>query len=109
MTYRLLAIDLDGTLFRHDKTIDERDTAAIRELQRAGITTTIVTGRLRSGAAGAARACSIEGAIACVEGSHLVELATGTTLVHHPMTAHVPKLLRTTFSAHRLATFVFDA
>src|SRR5262249_23003372 len=109
MAYRLLAIDLDGTLLRHDKSIDERDTAAIHELQRAGVTVTIVTGRLRSGADGAARACAIEGPIACVEGSHLVDLATNTTLVHHPMTAHVPRLLRSTFADHGLATFVFDA
>src|SRR5690348_1502817 len=107
--YKLLALDLDGTLLRHDKTVDERDSAAVRELQRAGVTATIVTGRLRSGADAAARACAIEGAIACVEGSHLVELATNTTLLHHPMADRVPQLLRTTFASHRLATFVFDA
>jgi Cof subfamily protein (haloacid dehalogenase superfamily) len=109
MAYKLLAIDLDGTLFRHDKTIDERDSGAIRELQRAGVTATIITGRLRSGADGAAQACAIEGAIACVEGSHVVELATGTTLVHHAMSNGMPQLVRTTFTASRLATFVFDA
>jgi HAD superfamily hydrolase (TIGR01484 family) len=87
MTYRLLALDLDGTLLRRDHSMDERDVAAIRELQAAGVTVTIVTGRLCSRAACAARACSIEGAIARVEGSHLVEMATGTTLIHHGMDA----------------------
>ena len=107
MAYRLLALDLDGTLLRHDKTVDPRDIAAIRELQRAGVTVTIVTGRLRSGAAHAARACTIEGAIACVEGSHLVEMRSGTTLAHHPMADVSP--LRSAFTAHSLSTFVFDA
>jgi len=107
MAYRLLALDLDGTLLRHDKTVDPRDIAAIRELQRAGVTVTIVTGRLRSGAAHAARACTIEGAIACVEGSHLVEMETGTTLAHHPMLDVSP--LRSAFTANNLSTFVFDA
>jgi hypothetical protein len=32
MAYRLLAVDLDGTLLRADKTIDPTDIAAIREL-----------------------------------------------------------------------------
>jgi Cof subfamily protein (haloacid dehalogenase superfamily) len=109
MAYRLLALDLDGTLLRHDKSVDPRDIAAVRELQRAGVTVTIVTGRLRSGAAHAARACTIEGAIACVEGSHLVEMASGTTLAHHPVSEAPAAILRATFAAHELTTFVFDA
>lgn len=109
MTYRLLALDLDGTLLRRDHSVDERDVAAIRELQAAGVTVTIATGRLRSGAEGAARACSIEGVIACLEGSHLVELATGTTLLHHGVDPAAAARLRKTLGAHGLASFVFDA
>ena len=36
MRYRLLAVDLDGTLLRRDGQVDERDIAAIRELRDAG-------------------------------------------------------------------------
>jgi hypothetical protein len=107
--YRLLAVDLDGTLLRRDHSIDERDRAAIGELQRAGGGVTIVTGRLHSGALAAARTCGIEGAIACVEGSHLVEVESARTLAHHPMTPAVTSLLRETFGAHGLAAFVFEA
>jgi Cof subfamily protein (haloacid dehalogenase superfamily) len=109
MPYRLLALDLDGTLLRRDHSVDERDLAAIRELQRAGVTVTIVTGRLLTGSTGAARACSIEGAIACAEGSHLVELATGITLFHHGLPAGAVGVVRAAFAAHGLASFVFDA
>ena len=109
MTYRLLALDLDGTLLRSDHSVDERDIAAIRELQRAGVTVTIVTGRLQSGAVEAARVCSIEGAIACVEGSHLVELHSNTTLAHHPMDLEIRRVLRDTVGTHGLSTFVFDS
>ena len=109
MTYRLLALDLDGTLLRADHSVDPRDIAAIGELREAGVTVTIVTGRLQSGAVGAAAACAIEGAIACLEGSHLVELATGTTLAHHALGAEEAQVLRDTISAHGLAGFVFDA
>ena len=107
--YRLLALDLDGTLLRSDHSVDKRDVAAIAELQRAGVTVTIVTGRLHSGSVAAARACGIEGAIACVEGSHLIELASNTTLVHHPIEAATAALLRQTLGANGLAQFVFDA
>lgn len=108
-TYKLLALDLDGTLLRRDQTVDPRDIAAIAELQRAGVTVTIATGRLQSGAVGAARACAIEGLIACVEGSHVVELATNTTHAHHAMPPALRAVLRATKRSHGLATFVFDA
>ncbi len=107
--YRLLAVDLDGTLLRHDKEVDPRDSAAIRELARSGVTVTIVTGRLHSGAVAAAQACGIRGAIACIEGSHLVEVESRATLSRHPMTAGVTELLRDAFAAHGLASFVFEA
>ena len=107
--YRLLALDLDGTLLKRDHTVDERDVAAINELQRAGVTVTIVTGRLHSGSVAAARACGIEGVIACVEGSHLVELASNTTLVHHAIEPETSALLRQTIGANGLVPFVFDA
>ena len=109
MRYRLLALDLDGTLLRRDGHVDNRDIAAISELQAAGVIVTIVTGRLHSGATGAARACAIEGVIACCEGSHLVELASGRTLVHHGMSDDLAALVRRTVVENGLTSFVFDA
>jgi Cof subfamily protein (haloacid dehalogenase superfamily) len=109
MQYRLLALDLDGTLLRTDQRIDDADLAAITEVQAAGVTVTIVTGRLLSGATGAARACAINGAIACIEGSHLVELASGETLVHHGMDDTIAARVRGVFNGHGLTSFVFDA
>jgi hydroxymethylpyrimidine pyrophosphatase-like HAD family hydrolase len=109
MSYRLLALDLDGTLLRSDQMVDDRDIAAISELQAAGVTVTIATGRLHSGATAAARACAIEGAIACMEGSHIVDLASSQTLLHHGMTGDVAALVRAAFASHGLTTFVFDA
>lgn len=107
MPYRLLAVDLDGTLLRRsDGKVDERDVAAICELRRAGVTVTINTGRLHSGSVEAARACGIVGAIACVEGSHLVEAESERTLARHAMTPPVTRLLRDVF--RDLATFVFE-
>jgi hypothetical protein len=108
MSYRLLAVDLDGTLLRSDGHVDPKDIAAIGELRAAGVTVTIVTGRLRSGAQSAADQCGIAGAIACMEGSHLVELASDRTLAHHPMPAAVTERLRAAFGGHGLASFVFE-
>jgi len=109
MTYRLLALDLDGTLLRHDQVVDADDVAAIAELQAAGVTVTIVTGRLHSGAIGAARACAIDGVIACVEGSHLVELSSSRTVGHHPIATDLGAVVRRAVEGAALSTFVFDA
>lgn len=107
--YRLLALDLDGTLLRRDGQVDGRDVAAIRELRAAGVTITIVTGRLHSGAVSAAQATGICGAIGCADGSHIVDVASRRWLAHHPMTADITAALRDVFAANRLASFVFEA
>src|ERR1044071_615746 len=108
MAYRLLALDLDGTLLRSDQRVDERDIAAIAELQAAGVTVTIVTGRLHSGSTGAARACAIDGAIGCCDGSHLVEAASGRTLQRCAMPREAAAVIRAACAQHGLASFVFD-
>jgi HAD superfamily hydrolase (TIGR01484 family) len=108
MRYRLLAVDLDGTLLRSDGRVDERDVAAIGELRATGATVTIVTGRLHSGSLEAAAACGIDGVIACVEGSHLIEVATERTHSRHGMVPGVTRVLRDTFGAAGLASFVFE-
>ena len=108
MAYRLLAVDLDGTLLRADKSIDPTDIAAIRELAGSGVTVTIVTGRLHSGSIEAARACGIVGAIACVEGSHIVDAESAKTHHHHAMSPEVTAVLRATLGTQGLASFIFE-
>ena len=43
--YRLLALDIDGTLLRSDKTISPRTLEALAEARRAGVKIVLVTGR----------------------------------------------------------------
>jgi hydroxymethylpyrimidine pyrophosphatase-like HAD family hydrolase len=105
----MLALDLDGTLLRGDGEVDPRDRDAIAEVRRAGVHVTIVTGRLHSGAIGAARACEIVGPIACVEGSHLVEAASGVTLARRGIEGATATRLREVLAGHGLATFLFEA
>jgi len=46
--FKLAAIDLDGTLFDHHKTVSPGNLAALRRLEAAGIEVVIATGRHRS-------------------------------------------------------------
>jgi HAD superfamily hydrolase (TIGR01484 family) len=43
--YRLLALDIDGTLLRSDKTVSPRTLEALGAAQRAGVRVVLVTGR----------------------------------------------------------------
>lgn len=43
--YRLLALDIDGTLLRSDKTVSPRTLAALAAAQRAGVRIVLITGR----------------------------------------------------------------
>lgn len=45
MTVRLIALDLDGTLFTEDKNISEENQKAIRDARKKGIEIVIATGR----------------------------------------------------------------
>lgn len=47
-SYRLAAIDLDGTLFGPDKTVSNENLAALRRLEAEGMEVVVATGRHRS-------------------------------------------------------------
>jgi Cof subfamily protein (haloacid dehalogenase superfamily) len=107
MTYKLLALDLDGTLLRHDGTLHERDKCAIDRLQEAGVAVSIVTGRLYSGSREAAQAARIEGPIACVDGSHIVDARDDTEHFHASLAGDLATKLRAVLERHSTASFVF--
>jgi len=105
---KLLAIDLDGTLLRRDRTILADDLAAIRRVREAGIAVTIVTGRMYSGSIAAARTAGIGGPIACVDGSQIVDTRDDRRLYERALTGEVASTLRRTLTSHGTASFLFD-
>lgn len=107
MTYKLLALDLDGTLLKRDGTLHPRDTWALKRLQQAGVQVTIATGRLYSGSRTAAHIARIEGPIACVDGSHIVDTKSDRELVHISLAGEQAETLRRIVDKHTMASFVF--
>lgn len=107
MNYKLLALDLDGTLLRHDGSLHERDRWAIERLQSGGVAVSICTGRLYSGSRDAAVAARIQGPIACVDGSHIVDARDDTELLHASLAGVHADKLRSVLERHRTASFVF--
>lgn len=107
MTYKLLALDLDGTLLRHDGTLHDRDRWAIKQIQSGGVQVTICTGRLYSGSRDAANRARIEGPIACVDGSHIVNTVDDSEHYRATLTGEHASTLRRIVERHSVASFVF--
>ena len=107
MTYKLLAVDIDGTLLRRDGSIHPDDIDAIERLRAAGVPVTLVTGRLYSGTRSIARSVGLSGPVACVDGSHIVDLRDDGALHYRGITGDDASVLRDVLERHRAASFLF--
>ncbi|MEP7120347.1 MAG: HAD hydrolase family protein [Byssovorax sp.] len=107
MSYKLLASDIDGTLLRRDGTIHPDDAAAIRDLQASGIPVTIITGRLYSGSCAIAREVGIVGPIACVDGSHIVDVTSDEVRFYRSLSGAHAAALRGVLERYESASFLF--
>jgi hydroxymethylpyrimidine pyrophosphatase-like HAD family hydrolase len=80
MKYRLIALDLDGTLLRPDQTVGPADVAAIAEAQAAGVRVVPCTGRgWRESAGVLAAVPGLEYGVFNT-GAVVVEMADGTAV-----------------------------
>jgi len=105
----LLAVDMDGTLLRDDKTISEVDAAAIRAAAGRGIAVTIATGRLTTGALPTARALGLSVPLICADGGLLIDSATGAALERRSIATPHARAALSVIASHGLAPFVFLA
>jgi len=105
--YKLVAVDLDGTLLDPTGAAHEADVRALRVLLERGVHVTIVTGRLYSGTRHVAEQIGLRGPVACVDGSHIVSTATHKTLHCHALSGDRARALRDAMATSRAATFLF--
>jgi Cof subfamily protein (haloacid dehalogenase superfamily) len=88
----LIAIDLDGTLLRSDRTVSDRSRVAVAAARAAGIEVIVATARSPRGARGLAAEAGIGGVAICANGATLYDLDAETIVTHTPLaapTAHV--------------------
>jgi len=104
---RLLAVDLDGTLLSRTGVAHDVDVQALRAARAAGVTVTIVTGRLYAGTRAAAEMVGLDGPLGCADGAHLVHAGTGETLAHTSFRGADAARLREGLSRRPLTTFLF--
>lgn len=77
MAYRLLALDLDGTIVNHDLGIDQRVKAAIARAQANGVVVTLATGRMFGAALPFATTLNIQQPLICYQGAVIREAPHG--------------------------------
>lgn len=91
MTIRLLALDLDGTLFGDDLVIVDRLRSAIKAAQDKGVVVTIATGRMFRSARQVARDLDIAEPLICYQGALIQHSATGDVLYHKTVPLEISK------------------
>jgi len=107
MRPRLIALDLDGTLVRHDGAVDPRDVDAVARARAEGVHVTIATGRIATGALPVAMLLELDTTLVCAEGAVLVDPRSGEVVAHHPMAPAVTETVTRAFDAHDLDAFWF--
>jgi Cof subfamily protein (haloacid dehalogenase superfamily) len=105
--YKLLAIDLDGTLLDRQGEAKDEDVVAIKRLKARGVKVTILTGRLFSGALPSAELLGIDGPVGCADGSHVVQVKGQKTLLHHGIRGRAADRLRASLDRNDLVAFLF--
>ena len=75
--YRLLAIDLDGTLIGNGPDVSPRSVRAIKAAARTGVTVTIATGRMFPSSRPYAELLGITAPIICYQGAQLRDPVSG--------------------------------
>jgi hydroxymethylpyrimidine pyrophosphatase-like HAD family hydrolase len=106
--YRLVVTDLDGTLLHPSGVVHEADQRAVAELKRRGVIVSIATGRMYSGTRSIAHGLGLKGPVACIDGSHLVDVETDQELLSHPISGHGRRLLRSVLEDLAVPSVVFS-
>ena len=89
MTYKLIALDVDGTIRSHDHPTSERTRRAIESVKEAGAFVTIATGRSYRSGASAASDVNVTAPIVTFQGAHVADPRTGEVLWHMPLTSEM--------------------
>lgn len=85
--YRVVALDIDGTIVGSDLVLSPRLRAAVAATQAAGATVLIATGRILGSALVFARSLKTNGPLVCYQGAVTADPSSGEVIRHARMDA----------------------
>ncbi len=84
--YKLIALDIDGTIRSPERGISDRTRRAIDRVTEAGAVVTVATGRAFESARMSTAALDLRAPIVSFQGAHVADPVTGGVLWHLPLT-----------------------
>jgi Cof subfamily protein (haloacid dehalogenase superfamily) len=106
VSIKLLGLDVDGTLLKHDKTVHPDDLAAIRRARDAGITVVLATGRLVGTTMAIAEQVGLDGLMVCADGTLVVDAKTHHVVERRSFALSHARHATALAREHGLGTFV---
>jgi hydroxymethylpyrimidine pyrophosphatase-like HAD family hydrolase len=103
----LVAIDLDGTLLRDDKTVAPEDANAVRAATARGVAVTLATGRLTTNTLPFAAELGITTPVICADGGLLVDPRSGATIERRAIPVDRAAVAVRTLEANDLVPYLF--
>ena len=96
MGYKLVALDIDGTIRSNDYPLSDRTRQTIARVMDAGAVVTLATGRMFRSALRATSELDIKSPIVSFQGANVADPATGKVLWHCPL---APSMARAALDA----------
>ena len=91
MGYRLVALDIDGTIRSPDYPLSNRTQQTLLRVADAGAYVTLATGRMFKAAVESTKGLELRSPIASFQGAHVADPATGEVLWHKPLEASMAR------------------
>ena len=92
MSYRLIALDIDGTIRSRDRPISDKTRESIERVKQAGATVTLATGRTYWSAVRSSAELAITNPIASFQGAQVSDPTTHRVMWHQPLTAAMARM-----------------
>ncbi len=89
MSYRLIALDIDGTIRSNEHPLSDRTCRALEAAREAGAIVTIVTGRMYISAMHVTADLNLQAPVATYQGAHIADPVTHEVLWHQPLTSQM--------------------
>jgi Cof subfamily protein (haloacid dehalogenase superfamily) len=86
MGYKLIALDIDGTIRSNEHPLTGRTRAAIDASREAGAVVTVATGRMYESAVASTVELDLRTPIVSFQGAHVADPESGEVLWHRPLT-----------------------